>query len=252
MKLGAQLYSVREYLKNEDDLKMTFRRLKEMGYENVQLSGAAPFPAEVIRACSEENGLPVVCTHMKFSRIVEDTDELIREHRVFGCPVIGLGSMPNDYRKSRQTLEEFLKVMEKPVEKILDAGLSFSYHNHAFELTPLEDGCMIYDFMLERLPHWKFLLDTYWVEFAGHSAAEYIRRVGTERLTNIHFKDMATDEQRSICACGDGCLDFAKLYEVCKEVGVENVLVEQDNAVDFSDPFGEMEKSFRHLRPIIV
>ena len=43
----------------------------------------------------------------------------------------------------------------------------------------------------------------------------------------------------------------AKIYETCKELGVKTVLVEQDNAVNFPDPFAEMEKSFKHLRPII-
>jgi hypothetical protein len=47
-------------------------------------------------------------------------------------------------------------------------------------------------------------------------------------------------------------LDFKAIYEACREVGVQNVLVEQDNAVKMDDPFGEMETSFRHLRPIIA
>jgi hypothetical protein len=32
---------------------------------------------------------------------------------------------------------------------------------------------------------------------------------------------------------------------------VQNVLVEQDNAVDTPDAFAEMAKSFAHLRPIV-
>lgn len=251
MKLGAQLFSVRNATQNEKDLRMTFRRIREIGYENVQLSGAAAFPAEVIREVSEENGLPIVCTHTAFGRIVEETEAVIREHRTFGCPVIGLGAMPGEYREGREGLEAFFKRMEEPVEKILNAGLRFAYHNHAFEFTPFADGGNAYDVMLERLPHWQFILDTYWVEFANHSAAEYIQRVGGARLVNIHFKDMAADRERSICACGDGCLNFAHLFEVCREIGVENVLVEQDNAATMSDPFDEMKKSFSHLRPIV-
>ena len=40
MKLGAQLFSVRSFLKTEEDLKETFAKIKSIGYENVQLSGA--------------------------------------------------------------------------------------------------------------------------------------------------------------------------------------------------------------------
>lgn len=251
MKLGAQLYSVRNFLTNEEDLSKTFQTMKKIGYENVQLSGAAPFPAEVIREVSQSSGLPIVCTHTAFDRIVNETEQVIAEHKIFGCPVIGLGAMPTEYRGGRAELENFLKVMETPVQKILDAGLHFAYHNHAFEFDNFEDGENAFDIMLESLPHWHFIMDTYWVEFAGKSAAEYIRRIGGDRLVNIHFKDMARDEARSICACGDGCLNFAELFRVCQEVGVQNVLVEQDNAAKTPDPYGEMEKSFRHLRPIV-
>ncbi len=250
MKLGAQLYSLRSHLKTEEDLLATFCRVREIGYENVQLSGAAPMPAEYLKSVSEETNLPIVCTHSSFDRITGDTEALIREHIEFGCPVIGLGAMPKEYRRSREGLHALIAALDSPVKKILDAGLRFAYHNHAFEFEP-SDGTVIYDEMLETLPDWQFIMDTYWVEYAGHSPEEYIRRIGAGRLTNIHFKDMAIDEARSICSCGSGKLDFASIASVCREVGVENVLVEQDNAVDMPDPFGEMRNSFRHLRPII-
>ena len=250
MKLCAQLYSLRTFLTNEEDLRQTFFRVREIGYEAVQLSGAAPMPADYLKAVSEETGLPIVCTHSPFERILDDTEALIAEHKTFGCPVIGLGSMPKEYRTGRDGLHAFLAALETPVQKILDAGLHFSYHNHAFEFAA-PDGANLYDEMLDTLPDWHFILDTYWVEFAGGSAVDYIRRVGKGRLPNIHYKDMARDEARSICACGNGVLDFAAITAACREVGVENVLVEQDNAVKMPDPFGEMRQSFTHLRPIV-
>ena len=128
--------------------------------------------------------------------------------------------------------------------------LHFAYHNHSFEFEKY-NGTILFDEMLERCSDWQFIMDTYWVEFAGYSAVEYIGKIGGDRLPNIHFKDMAKDEKRSICSCGSGILDFQAIYEKCREVGVKNVFVEQDNAVEAEDPFGEMEKSFRHLRAIV-
>ena len=251
MKLGAQLYSVRNYLQNERDLRISFQKLKGIGYENVQLSGAADFPAELMRDLSLQYELPIVGTHVPMKRIVEDIDNLIREHRIYGCPVIGLGAMPKEYRGSREGLHAFLKLIAPAVDRILDAGLRFSYHNHDFEFLPFEDGGNAFDTMLELLPHWQFIMDTYWVEFAGQSAVAYIEKIGAPRLTDIHFKDMANDEERSICACGQGRLDFSKIYDACRSVGVQNVLVEQDNAPNAPDPFAEMATSFHHLRPIV-
>ena len=252
MKLGAQLYTVRTFAQTAEDFRTTLLRLKEMGYENAQLSGCGPIPAEEIRAISEEVGMPIVCSHSAFDRIVHDTDALIAEHKTFNCPVIGLGSMPKEYRGTAEGLTAFFAILAEPVKKILSAGLHFAYHNHNFEFRIPEGGNeMVIDTMLRLHPDWHFIMDTYWVEYAGYSAVEYIKKIGSERLVNIHFKDMANDESRSICACGNGVLDFEKIYAACREVGVENVLVEQDNAVKLPDAFAEMETSFRHLRPII-
>ena len=254
MKLGAQLYSVRKYTQNEKDYRLTFKTIKEIGYENVQVSGGFAIDPQKLADLSREFDLPIVCTHSSFDRIVNDTKALIEEHKAFGCPVIGIGSMGKEYRHSAEGLEAFLKIMEEPVKRINDAGLALSYHNHNFEFEKPEGSDITYfDMMIERCPDWKFLLDTYWVEFAGYSATDYIEKIGQipSRLTNVHYKDLAKDEKRSICACGQGVLDFAKIFDKCVEYKVENVLVEQDNAAELGDPFDQMRLSFEHLRPII-
>ena len=264
MKLGAQLYSVRDNVQNAADFRTTLLRLKEMGYENVQASGIGPIAAEDLRDISLETGMPIVCTHIALDRIVNDTEAVIREHKIFNCPVIGLGAMPKENRTTKEGLDAFLAQMEAPVQKILDAGLQFSYHNHQFEFTvPQGDNRMMFDTMLERCPDWLFLLDTCWVEYAGQSAVEYIEKIGGKRLINVHYKDVApidpADPQeilgqkvsRFIRTPGQGRLDFATITKACEKAGVVNVLVEQDNAPKCPDPFAEMEFAFRHLRPLI-
>lgn len=252
MKLGAQLYTVRKYTQNEEDYEKTFKTMRDIGYENVQVSGGFAIDPYKLKDLSEKYSLSIVCTHSSYDRIVNDTDALINEHKIYGCPIIGIGSMPAAFRGSKEKLENFFEVMDAPVKKIIDAGLGFSYHNHNFEFNALEGSDQIaFDIMLERCPDWKFLVDTYWVEFAGYSVIDYIAKIGTSRLTNVHFKDMANNEKRSICACGQGTLDFSAIFEQCAKFGVENVLVEQDNAADLGDPYDQIKLSFDHLRPII-
>ena len=252
MKLGAQLFSLRTFIQTPEDLKSTFLRVKEIGYENVQLSGNAPMSADDILAASEASGLPIVCTHSPYERIVGDTEALIADHKRFGCPVIGLGMIPKDFRGTLEGAERFFAEIEAPVKKIQDAGLDFAYHNHALEFEALPDSDrVLYDIMLERFPDWHFIGDTYWFARAGVSPIEYIKKIGGKRLVNIHYKDMAKNEEKSICACGRGLLDFAEITAVCEELGVCNVLVEQDNAVKMDDPFGEMAFSYNHLKNIV-
>ena len=252
MKLGAQLYSVRTRIQTPEDVRQTFAAMRDIGYETVQFSGAPTKNAEAIRAASEETGLPVVCTHVPFERIAEDTPALIREHLTIGCPVIGLGAMPCKFRHSQEGLREFLACLREPVARILDAGLQFAYHNHQFEFERIAPDRNYFDVMLESCPDWQWIPDTYWIAYAGYPVPAYLEKIGAGRMPNVHFKDMAADEDRGICACGAGTLDFGGLAAICRRLGTQNVLVEQDNAVDFPDPFVPMRESFAHLRPLIA
>ena len=252
MKLGAQLYSLRTFTQTPEELKEAILKCKAMGYANVQFSGVAQMGAEVWAQISKETDMEIVCTHCSFDRIVNDTDALIAEHKIFGCPVIGIGSMPTEFRGTREALNKFFAAMEEPVRKIEAAGLHFAYHNHDFEFEPFTDapGCAM-EALIEEKPNWFLILDTGWIKFAGKNAAEYIERIGGERLQCIHFKEFKTADRDTICPCGEGFSNFEEIIAACEKVGVKNALVEQDNAPQKDDPFGEMERSAKFLLPMI-
>ena len=252
MKLGAQLYSVRHQAQNEADLAESFRRLREIGYEFVQLSGVADtISAEYIGAISREYALPITSTHTKFDRILSDTARVIEEHKAMGAETVGLGWLAAEYR-TEEGFAALKKMMQDPIARILDAGLRFSYHNHAFEFESKIGDALLFDAMIDTWEGIDFIPDTYWIAFGGYDPIHYIKKIGGQRIKNIHFKDMAKDEARSICACGDGVLDFAAIANVCREEKIEYVLVEQDNAPSFPDAFEEMAKSYRHLKDIVL
>jgi len=79
------------------------------------------------------------------------------------------------------------------------------------------------------------------------NAAFFCRHSSTKTLSLFRVFRVS----RFIRTPGQGRLDFQAIYEACAEVGVENVLVEQDNAPKTPDPFAEMEFAYHHLRPII-
>ncbi|MBQ8416288.1 MAG: sugar phosphate isomerase/epimerase [Clostridia bacterium] len=253
MKLGAQLYSVADRVKTPEDLRNTLTQLKAQGYVNAQFSGVPDMGAQVWADISKETGMPIACTHMPYDRIVNDTDALIAEHKIYGCSVIGLGGMPNECRGTLAGLEKFLKEMEEPVKKINAAGMRFSYHNHWFEFGKFSDaeGCA-YDVMLERCPDWLFLIDVAWAQFGKQSAADYIRKIGASRIQNVHFKDYTNpDNWDSLVPCGQGLVPFPEIIEACREMGVENVLVEQDTAPKTGDSIGQMAQSAAYLLPLL-
>ena len=73
---GVQLYSVRDTMNDETGIRETFRRLREMGYTQVQTAGCEiPF-ADFGRIAAEE-GLQIVGTHEVFDPMYENFDAVL-------------------------------------------------------------------------------------------------------------------------------------------------------------------------------
>ena len=247
MKLGAQFFTLRERNKTPEGLYNSFKEVKKIGYQVVQMSAICQIEAERLKSFSDEFELPITCTHSAFDRIVNDTDALIKEHITYGCPVIGIGSMPNEYRGSIEGARAFMDIVRTPIKKIEDSGLRFAYHNHEFEFVDLGGVCS-YDLLMEELPTLNFILDTYWFKYADRSYLDYIKLMGNERLTNVHFKDMKTEPQGEICPCGVGTIDFAPVVKLCDDLKIPYALVEQDNAPKLGDEFEQLATSFNNLK----
>ena len=186
-------------------------------------------------------------THTNPDLLRENTDKYIKEHIIYGCPVIGIGGMPTEYRGTLEGTKAFIKNFSDVAKKINDAGLAFAYHNHAFEFEDL-GGVMAYDLLIEEFENLNFILDTYWIKYGGYDYLDYIKKIGNKRLTNVHFKDMRTEPQGEICPCGVGVIDFAPVVKLCNELEIPNALVEQDNAPSFGDSYEQMRISYENLK----
>ena len=251
MKLGAQFYSIRTECTTPEALYASMKKIKEIGYDIIQISGCCDIEAERLKAYSDELALPITCTHKPYDLIVNDTDNLIAYHKTIGCPVIGLGSMAGEYRGSVEGCRTFIKNTREAVKKINDAGLTFTYHNHSFEFDPV-DGTNLFEILFEEFPEANFLPDVYWIKHGGYDPYETLDRIcKAGRVTNVHFKDMKTEPRGEICPCGAGVIDFAPLAKLLKSHGVENILVEQDNAPMLGDVFEQMKASYDHLDKIV-
>ena len=82
MKLGAQLYTLRNYLQNEKDFAFCMKEVAAMGYKTVQISGAGPLSAKFMREVCDENGLSIVLTHIDGEKLLRHTDDVIRDHEI--------------------------------------------------------------------------------------------------------------------------------------------------------------------------
>ena len=57
IKLGAQLYTLRDFIKTYEDCEATFKYLDSIGINVIQISGIGPIPAERVAClCEKYNG----------------------------------------------------------------------------------------------------------------------------------------------------------------------------------------------------
>ena len=130
--IGAQTYTLRTFMQNERDIRRSLKKVADIGYKTVQISGIGPIDPHMLRDICDENGLKIVLTHNPENRILNDTDALIKEHDILGCDYIGIGGMPERYRSTApEWVENFAVDFEVAAKKMRDAGKLLMYHNHA-------------------------------------------------------------------------------------------------------------------------
>jgi sugar phosphate isomerase/epimerase len=249
MKIGAQLYTVREFTQNTKDFTETVKKVAAIGYKYVQVSGIGPIPAQEVADICAAHGLEIVITHTPPARIKDDTANVIAEHRIMGAKYIGIGAMPGEYERTAKGVKDFISDFTPAAAQITDAGMTFMYHNHAFEFEKYEGKRMI-EYLMEGFPQAGFTLDTYWVQAGGASPVAWIRKL-KNRVPVIHLKDMSyVRDQQRMSEVGEGNLHWPVIFMACDEAGVEYGMVEQDDCYG-ADPFECLRTSFKNLEGVM-
>ena len=247
VKIGAQLYTVREFMQTKRDLAATLKKIADMGYKYVQVSGTCKFSARWMDKQLKKNGLICPLTHYDRNKIYKKTEQTIKKHKRFGCDHIGIGYAPLD---SREHFDEFYEAAYPAAMKIKDNGMQLMYHNHNFEFENKIGDEYIMDVLCREFAPEELgvTLDVYWAKFAGRDPVEEIYKIG-KRISCAHLKDLVEceDGTKKFGYVGEGVLDFDKIIEALEEVGTEYAFVEQDDCYG-EDPFECLKKSYDYLK----
>lgn len=246
--IAAQLYTVRDFMKTPEDIRNTLKRIREIGYEAVQLSGLGPIdPLELKNIC-EELGLAICATHVSNDLLHHDLTQIIAEHKIWNCRYVGIGSISPDYPKTLEGYIRYAKDISAIGRELRKHGLVLIYHNHNFEFEKF-GGRIALDILLAETDPAAvdFEIDTYWVQAGGANPVHWLKKV-EGRMDVVHFKDMAIyNRQQTICEIGTGNLDWASIIDTCRNIGVKWYCIEQDSCRD-GDPFASLAISWKYLQ----
>ena len=244
MKIGAQLYTIRDHCKTLDDFALSLRKVADIGYTTVQVSGTCAYEPKWLKEQLDKTGLECVITHIPADQLTADPAQTARNHDVFGCAYVGLGWYGFQPEKA-ETLDSFVARYGPVARALREGGKYFMYHNHDQEFQKI-GGKTILAHLAERMPadEMGFTLDTFWIQAGGGDPAYWVEAL-KGRIPCIHLKDYAYG--RKMAVIGEGNINFDRVFEKAEASGVKYMLVEQDDC-NGQDPFDCLKRSYDYLR----
>jgi sugar phosphate isomerase/epimerase len=268
---GIQLYTVGSDLAK--DPAGTLKKLKQIGYAEVESAGLGKRTVAEFRGLVQEAGLRLPSAHMQFG--FEATDKLLADGKALGVEYVVSSILPpRAPEKGMQgvlqmlntlTAEDFRKVAALANEigkQAKAAGLQYAYHNHNFEFRDLGGGETGYGILLRETDPAvvKFEADTGWMRVAGADPVKLLEE-HPQRFAMLHVKDfkgvtkpvttlMAPDAPKPT-ELGRGDVDVKAIVAAGRKAGVRNIFVEQE------PPFTEMPAmeaaavDYAALRPML-
>jgi sugar phosphate isomerase/epimerase len=245
--VAAQLYTVRDHAKTADDLAATFHKLREIGYQAVQLIGLDLPPADIAKMMADA-GLTCCSAHENSQQLLDDPQAVAERLHILGSTS---AAFPHPGSVKLDTLDDVKALAARlngAGEVLHDARITFCYHNHSIEFRRFDGRLMLDVIYQETDPRYlQGEPDTFWIQVGGGDPVEWCRKL-KDRLPVLHLKDyMITPESRPTFAeIGRGNLNWKAIIAAAEQSGCQWYVVEQDTCE--GDPFDSLRMSFDYIR----
>lgn len=230
-----------------------FRKVKELGYDKIQLDGCRGRDPEEVADAIKQAGLVVDSMHMKHNLFISDVDEIVREGELFGCKEVYLKYIDDEFQVEYGY--KFTKyALVKAAQRLIDEGFTVGFHSPEYDFNTLVDGQRVMDYICAEedgvAVHPE--PDTYWLTVAGIDPLSYCQQYAGRILT-MHFKDIDTsldpmDMKANLRECGQGDVDFEGLMRWGYANGVRAFAIEQDYST--KGVYQSFKESLEYLKGI--
>jgi len=235
--VSVQLWSVREHIAK--DFAGTVAKLAGFGFQGVETAGYGNLDAAGAAAALKATGLQCSGMHVGIDALRGNLTNLAVDAHRLGSRHIICPWMPKELFANAGSAAEFGRELGAIGARLRGYGLHLHYHNHDGELAT-DLGQSAFEHLLDAAPpaHLGAEVDVYWVKFAGHDPAHFLRRLGT-RCRLVHLKDSHE--------LGTGPVDFPALFAAIDSVGAAEwqiIEVEHYN----HDPLESVRLSLEQLK----
>ncbi len=250
-KLIAQMYSLRKEF--EKDYDETLRKVKEIGFDGVQLDGMRGNEVEEVAQAVKKYELSVDSMHIKHQRFINDIDGIIEECKLFNCNEVYCKYIEDEFQNDPGY--KFTKyVLDKAFIQLKEAGIMMGLHSPEYDFTTEVDGQWVMDYICEEKEAIAIYPepDTYWLSVGGINPMTYISKY-PGRVKTIHCKDIdlskdVMDMKENLRECGKGDVDFKSILAWGIKNKVRAFAIEQDYSKQ--DMFQSMKESYEYMRKL--
>lgn len=230
--LSYQLYSSREY----PPLEKTCEMLAVHGYKEVEGYGGVYDDPAATKACLDKHGLVMTSGHFPIEYLEDKFDDCVALAKQMGmqtmyCPYLVEQDRPSDVA-GWQAIGARLATI---ADNCADAGFSFGWHNHDFEVKALEDGSMPLDHLLGASDKIELEADLAWIKVGGADIDAVVAK-HAQRITAVHIKDIAPAgecaDEDGWADIGHGTLDWDALLTSLASSPVRHFILEHDKPND--------------------
>lgn len=273
-KIGVQAMMLKEKFEELGPYE-TLKKVSELGYNSVEISQIPMTDENVteIKRARDKFNLEVasLSANVKPAPGNDDLetnfDKIVDNCKTLDVDLVRIGMLPFESMKSLETVLDFCREANEYAIRLKEHGIKLYYHNHHVEFKKY-DGKFLLDIIAEECPDLGFELDLHWVQRAGASPIDTLKRFAG-KVDLIHLKDyrvgdipeeaFASLDEGDVMTfynaftniiefaeLGQGSMDYKPIIEQALESGVRYMLVEQDMLYG-RDPFDCLADSRDHL-----
>ena len=249
-KIGLELYTVRDALKN--DFEGTLTRVAKIGYKEVELAGYFADlenfnpPPKKTRDILNSLGLDAPATHIPYSAVMpENLPRVIEASEILGHKYIVNPGIDEALRKTADGWKQAAEAFNRAGKETMRSGIQFAYHNHILEFKPV-DGELPYEILLTECDPTlvKMEMDLGWAHEAGTDPLNWWQKY-PGRFPLVHVKDF--EANGTMTDVGKGEIDWKALFAKAELGGIKHYFVEHDNP---KSPFDSIQASYEYLEKL--
>jgi len=254
---GVQMYTLRDHISNKEQFEASLRRVKQIGYDCVQMGTPVFMKPREVKSLIDEIGLYSCTAYADFEQLAANPASIkavIEEAKVYDTDLVGIGTLPEKMRDSRDGFKHFAKTANVVASELYKEGCKLIYHPHALEFFSLGGGDHGMNILLNETDPscFYFSLDTHWLASGGVNPVEWIYKV-EGRMPMVHFKDYAIGGNAAtiesvvklFAEVGEGNLDWTSIVDACHKTSVKYAIVEQD--ICQTDPYECIKTSYQNM-----